>query len=754
MSPSENVSPHVGTPLSDPSSLATSEGDVYSTSRFHSSVTAWGILGISLIVTAVAWYLSYRYMEDRARDRFEFHTGEIRDAVERRMLEYEQVLRSGVGLYASSRSVSREEWRTFIDNSRLQQYYPGIQGIGFAAFVRDADKQDYVRRVREEGFPDFEIKPPGQRPVYGVVHHLEPFDWRNQRAFGYDMYSEPVRRAAMQEAIATAQPAISGLVTLVQETETDVQPGFLVYLPLFDRAAPRDTLAEKAKAVTGFVYAPFRARDLFEGTLGSPTAGIDFEVYDGDVLTSQHLLYDSNRRLHNVAKDPTPKFARTLALDLRGRTWTLYFESQPGFISPTEASLSFLVACVGLIVDVLLFLVIGSIGRQNRRATSLANAMTQAYRRQEQQFKAVCDSAHDPIVLSDGQGNLIYVNPAAERSFGYASEELLERPYQLLLGGDDLDGHGGSKANSETLFASERADSRERCGRRKSGEEFPVEVTTSHWIEQGQAFMAIVLRDISERKEKEALIRQTVAELRRSNRDLDDFANIASHDLRSPLRGIAHLADWTLEDAGDRLPSSCREHLLKLQDRIALMDRLLRDLLAYSRAGKVNDRLDQVDTGELAAQLASLLDRPAEFTIQIADDMPTFETLRTPLETCLRNLIANAIKHHHEATGRVTVSATVDECFVHFHVADDGPGIDPAFHDRIFKIFHTLAAKNSGGTGSGVGLAIIKKTVETYGGSIEVESAPGQGACFILHWPRVIAGRVLSDHRELVSPTA
>ncbi len=714
---------------------------------YHSSALAWAILGVSLVVTAIAWYLSHSYIEERATDRFEFRCAEVRDAVARRMSEYEQVLRSGVGLFASSDHVSREEWRKFIDNSELQEYYPGIQGIGISQFVGSADKQAYEQAVREEGFPDFEIKPPGDRERYGVVHYLEPFDWRNQRAFGYDMYSDPVRRAAMDRAIESGQPTISGMVTLVQETETDVQPGFLVYLPLFDRSMPRDTLAQKRAAVRGFVYAPFRAKDLMEGILRTQTADIDFEIFDGEILTSSHLLYDSNGKLYDDSQGAPPQFRKTHQLDLQGRVWTVAFESKPGFIGPAESATSFLVACVGLLVDVLLFLVIGSIGRQHRHAALLAESMTQAFRRQQKQFKAVCDSAHDPIVLIDAKGEFIYVNPATERTFGFSAEELLGRSYRLLFQSPAIDRDIRSQPAGSGVFQS-CANSEQVCVRR-NGEQFQAEVSMSHWSEEGQPFSALVLRDVSERKEKEKLIRQTVAELERSNRDLDDFANIASHDLRSPLRGIAHLAEWTIEDAGDQLPPSCGEHLQKLQGRIELMDRLLQDLLAYSRAGKVDDRLTMVDTTEMVEQLASLLDRPAAFQIQIEDRLPTFETLRTPLETCLRNLMANAIKHHDRPNGTVTISASLDAQFVHFVVADDGPGIAPAYHDRIFKIFHTLTAKDSGNSGSGVGLAIIKKTVETYGGSIDLDSDRQQGARFTLHWPRTIVDRAGNEMMEL-----
>jgi CHASE1-domain containing sensor protein len=143
------------------------------------------------------------------------------------------VLRGGVSVFDTWGAVTRDEWHAYVGGLRIAENYPGIQGIGFAQIVAAPEKEAHIARVRAQGFPSYVIRPDGDRPVYSAIIYLEPFDWRNQRAFGFDMLSEPVRRSAMERARDTGQAAVSGKVVLVQETETDTQAGFLMYVPVY-----------------------------------------------------------------------------------------------------------------------------------------------------------------------------------------------------------------------------------------------------------------------------------------------------------------------------------------------------------------------------------------------------------------------------------------------------------------------------------------------------------------------------------------
>jgi signal transduction histidine kinase len=238
-------------------------------------------------------------------------------------------------------------------------------------------------------------------------------------------------------------------------------------------------------------------------------------------------------------------------------------------------------------------------------------------------------------------------------------------------------------------------------------------------------------RDLEARR---ADLTRANAELLRRNKELDDFAYVASHDLRSPLRAIDNLARWIGEDQETVFSETARKDLEELRTRVQLMNSLLEGLLAYSRIGRKDYAVEQIDTGALVQKISRVLDRPKTFSIQIVDKMPTIRAPRVPLELVFRNLLDNAIKHHDRADGQITVEAQDHGDVVEFCVRDDGPGIPQQHLDRIFGIFETLRQRGQK-SGSGMGLALVKKTVESLGGRISVESEEGKGTTFRCTWP-------------------
>jgi len=233
-------------------------------------------------------------------------------------------------------------------------------------------------------------------------------------------------------------------------------------------------------------------------------------------------------------------------------------------------------------------------------------------------------------------------------------------------------------------------------------------------------------------------LKMRATELSNANSELERFVYISSHDLKSPLRAIDHLASWIEEDKSMELSTESKDNLSKLRSRINRMETLINDLLRFSKVGKDKREIVEVNIANLINEIKETQMIPEGFQVKVVDWSPTFTTLRTSLYHVFDNLISNAIKHHHDQpNGSVEISCNEEDNFYKFFVKDNGPGFDVEYKDKAFTIFQTLQSRDKT-EGSGIGLAIVKKMVEAEGGTIDVESKEHEGANFIFTWPKII----------------
>jgi len=235
----------------------------------------------------------------------------------------------------------------------------------------------------------------------------------------------------------------------------------------------------------------------------------------------------------------------------------------------------------------------------------------------------------------------------------------------------------------------------------------------------------------------ETALQRKALHLERSNRDLDQFAYVASHDLKAPLRAIANLSRWVEEDIEAALTPETRQQMALLRGRVHRMEGLLEAILLCSRVGRVSVAVETVEVTALLAEVVEKVTRPSEFTLEIGDGMPTFEASRQYLTQLFTHLIDNAIKFHDRADGHVTVTVNELDDYYQFTVSDDGPGIAAEYHHKIFTIFQTLQARDQFES-TGVGLTLVKKIVEAHGGKVTLVSTEGHGACFSFTWPKQV----------------
>ena len=265
----------------------------------------------------------------------------------------------------------------------------------------------------------------------------------------------------------------------------------------------------------------------------------------------------------------------------------------------------------------------------------------------------------------------------------------------------------------------------------KDGREFPVEIGLSPFEDEHNNNMVFVsLLDITKRKRMEQ-------ELREINTNLEEFTYVASHDLRSPLRGIADLLEWVKEDLGSDALPDVSNNLERIGIRIQRMEQLIDNLLTYARAGKKDTITQQININTLLDNVFGLLEVPLTIHIKRDIQLEHFTSNWVPLETVMRNLISNAIKHHDTKAGTILIRSISENNFCHFSICDDGPGIPAAAHERIFRLFQTITSSERGGTG--IGLSVSRRLVESHGGRISVEANQHQrGVTFHVWWPRYL----------------
>lgn len=341
------------------------------------------------------------------------------------------------------------------------------------------------------------------------------------------------------------------------------------------------------------------------------------------------------------------------------------------------------------------------------------------------------DLSLDVLCIAGLDGYFKHVNPAFTRILGYEREDLLTSAFIEFVHPEDRD---ATLAAVEDLAKGRDVVDFENRYRAADGSWRWLAWRSKSVPEEGLIFATA--RDITDHKRLQALATRQAEDLARSNADLDEFASIASHDLQAPLRAVHTLADWIEQELADDAPAKVTEYLHTMRDRVDLMTRLVTDLLAYSRAGRGDEAGTPTDTARLLEKIEGLLAPPEGITIRSGTELPTLETAPTALEQVLRNLIGNAIEHHDRTEGTITVSARKVGDRWEFRVADDGPGIDPDIHEKVFEMLWSSRSVEAGGTG--MGLALVKRIVERFGGRVWIEPSGARGTEVCFTWPERI----------------
>ncbi|MDQ1829266.1 CHASE domain-containing protein [Massilia scottii] len=390
--------------------------------KYAPLILALSIFLLALTATGFAWQFARTQLLDSQNAEFAFEARQMERRIEQRMATYEQVQRGTQAFLLGSMQVERKDFRAYIATLRLEETYPGIQGIALVELVAPERLDAHIAAQRRES-PGYTVRPPGPRPVFSAITHIEPLTGLNLRALGFDMLSDLTRRVAMERARDTGHAAASGKVRLIQENGRNEQAGLVMYLPVYRRDAPTATVAERRAHIIGWVGAPFRMDDLMAGLGGERSSDIMLSIYDGNTVDDSTRLFRSARETA-AEMQREARFSTTLRVVVAGRPWTLQMRSAAQFEARLQSDRPQFIAIVGVAAAALLALLVWTLASGRGRAMALAAETTQQLSASEFRWKYALEGAGDGVWdWNRGTGAIVHSRRWKEM-LGYGAEEI------------------------------------------------------------------------------------------------------------------------------------------------------------------------------------------------------------------------------------------------------------------------------------------------------------------------------------------
>ncbi len=469
---------------------------------------------VAMLLSLLALAMTHAELRQRQiKDRdaaFARQAHGLHERLRERMHAYDEILKGAAGLHAASDHLSRADWRTYVSALQLDENHFGMQGLGFVLFVREGELARHLASVHAEGFPAYEVTPPGERAEMAPIYYIEPFHGRNLLAFGFDVYSEPVRREAMQRARDTGEIAYSGRVHLIQETEVDVQAGVLAYMPVYKGGMHPATKEQRQRLLEGWVYATFRMADLLNAVFQRDLQRVHVRVADVGPTGQDKptLLFDSHGEQAGVHQGEEIDTEVNVILPIHGRQWQLSYRPMPGNWPLPGQGAYFASLGVVAIGGALFCALVWSLANTRLRAHAMALKLSDAVAESDERFRLMVESVRDYAVLMlDPHGVILSWNAGARRIKGWEAEEIIGQHFSRFYTPEDIVNNVPEHALATALVSGQFRGEGLRV--RKDGSTFRASVLITAMREadgQVKGFTKVT-RDITEHHQQEERLR-------------------------------------------------------------------------------------------------------------------------------------------------------------------------------------------------------------------------------------------------------
>lgn len=695
--------------------------------RFYNALSILVAASLVASLAYTAWDSARKNAQDEVEIRFEYRANQIRQATQERVSHYANSLLGARGLFAASMPVSRESWRTYVQSVHYEVNYPSVQSAGFAPWVSSSERTEHISAVQAEGFRGYTIHPPGARVAYTPVLFVEPFQGHNQRMLGYDMFSDPVQRAALNRARDTGDTAIAVEVFRVDKREAEARATLSMYLPIYSEGRNPRSVLERRRLLRGFVYCTLSVDEFMRSTLGDLN-DVRIRVYDGATARPEALVYDAPQV---SSKARAPVFEHTMQLPIHGQTWTLRASSLPPFEQTIGYLEPRLVAAGGVLITLLLLTLIWVLTTARSRAIAFARRATVDLRRSREQLALALEGSSQAFFDWNVASGEVQLNEHWNAILGGAPQSVITSINELetLVHPNDL-------PNVRTHL---RDVLQGRASQYRVEHRVRAHNGTWKWI---LSLAKVVEHDSAGRARRVTGTNADITERKRAEEIKNEFIATVSHELRTPLTSVIGALSLLKETIGDDLdPDSSRflEVAVANSDRLSA---LVNDVLDIERldAGLMTMRREHIALGpflERAVELNRPYAQRFGVDFQLARPLSDLQVIgdEERLMQVVANLLSNAAKFSTRGDV-VNVAAEVSGSRARVAVTDHGPGIAPAFRSRIFQRFaqdDSSDSRSKGGTG--LGLSISRAIVEKLGGTIGFETEIGQGTTFYFELP-------------------
>jgi PAS domain S-box-containing protein len=733
-----------------------------------------GVLVLGLMITAILASYTKKDYDEHNKQQLEIGAVDMKFRIQSMLSSHVQFSRSCASFFMSSDSITKDDWKHFVEKSKIAENQKGFQGIAYVMIVSNNQLENHIRRFKDVLSNDYTVFPSNVEEVYTPIVFIEPLQDRNIKALGFNISTNPLMRKAIEKARDLNTTILTDKVTLIQEGVSETGTGFAMYSPIYRQNSPINTIEERRVAIKGWAASSFRMANFMESVFDQPNSEghnqLHLKVYDGDSISSESLLFDNMNTLNKKSVQLT---LNTLLspVELNGKKWTLQF-AQPK-TTPSFVSMPFVVLVGGIVISfltsILVFFLINTatfaknmakkltidLSDKNNELVTTNELLEESHselkiakekaEESEEKLKLIADNLvngmiYQVVMLDENRRKFTYLSDAVQQLYGCTAIEAMENP-DLIYG---------------KIYKDDAADliEKEKEALKKMSI-FKSEVRVinpdgtirwSYYISRPRIIEGLVCWDgievdITEHKniENELLIAKEEAEV--SSRLKSAFLANMSHEIRTPMNAIFGFSE--LLEQAELTAEKQKKYLEIIKKSAGRLLVVINDIIDISKveSGQMEVFISEVNIAEQLKEVHAIFNPEVTrkgISLVINNSLSNNEsTIRSDshkINAILVNLVKNAIKYCDEGT--IEIGVQKKESTLEFYVKDTGVGINKKRQNAIFDRFVQADIEDVRALqGSGLGLSISKAYVEMLGGEIWVESEPGKGATFYFTIP-------------------